>query len=69
MLGRRCRDFRVAFAKSNGAARAIRSCRSNQNSRVEDKRANFNAEIVFLRAEENVRPIAAAIIALLHLGV
>ena len=43
--------------------------RSNQNSRVKDKRANLYPQILFLRAEEDVGPITAAIIALLHLGV
>jgi hypothetical protein len=44
-------------------------CRSNQNDRVEDKDADLNAEKAFFYAEENVWPIAAAVIALFHLGV
>ena len=43
--------------------------RSNQNSRVKDKCANPYSEILLLRAEEDIRSITAAIIALLHLGV
>ena len=43
--------------------------RSNQNDRVEDKDADLNAEKAFLCAEENVWPIAPAIIALFHLGI
>ena len=43
--------------------------RYNQYSRVKSKRADFDPEIVFLCAKEHVRPIATAIIVLLHLGV
>src|SRR5207244_8735153 len=44
-------------------------CRPNQNGRVESKHADLNPEITFLCAEEDIRPIAAAVIALLHFGV
>ena len=44
-------------------------CRHNQNRRVESEHAGLNPEITLLCAEEDIRPIAAAVIALLHLGV
>ena len=44
-------------------------CRSNQNDRVEDEDTDLNAEKAFLCPEENVWPIAAAVIALFHLGI
>src|SRR5207249_11243912 len=44
-------------------------CRHNQNGRVESKHADFDPEVLFLCAKEDIRPIAAAVIALLHLGV
>src|SRR6266496_952738 len=43
--------------------------RSNQDRRVEDKHTNVNPKIMLLCAEEDVRPIAATIIALFHFGV
>src|ERR1700732_1030538 len=44
-------------------------CRSNQNRGVESKNTDARAEITFFRAEKNVRPRAAAIVALLHLRI
>src|SRR3989449_11708993 len=44
-------------------------CRCTQNGRVENKHADLNPEITFLCAEEDIRPIAAAVIALFHFGV
>src|SRR5207253_4311949 len=43
--------------------------RANQHERVENKDADFDSEVAFLCAEENIRPASAAIIALLHFRV
>jgi len=44
-------------------------CRSNQNDRVEDEDTDLDPKMTFLCAEEDVRPVTPAIIALFHLGV
>jgi len=44
-------------------------CRKNQNSCIKEKHTKLYSEITFLRTEEYVRLVPAAVVALIHFGV
>src|SRR6266566_2731150 len=74
-FGFRSSDFHLAPAhfkllSQNPVEKCEQSkCRRNQDCCVENKHTNVNPEIMLLCAKEDVRPIAATIIALFHFGV
>ena len=62
-------SLRVALRKIQCNSPSNPSVDTNQNRRIEEKHIKLYSEITFLRAEEHVRLVPAAIVALVHLRV